>query len=228
MKNNRGRIHSSLYSFIPKKINNRIVIKIYDLLRKLQRLRKNDYNHFSANLRAFERHLPHIRKSHGYINDQHNYTDMYYGKVTVSYSGCGVIAVYNILNCFGTEREMNLAYLIKEFETDGMVLSGRGGTSPLAAYDYFLRHGYNVRFTADINEVQNITADAYIATIYNNKDDISRNIHSIAIVRNENGRFIALNCDCNGTIPEEYESIHELLCHIKNKNAKMICILGID
>ncbi len=45
------------FSFIPRRINNKTIITVYEMLRKLQKLKKGPWQeHLSANQKAFANH----------------------------------------------------------------------------------------------------------------------------------------------------------------------------
>ena len=109
-----------LFSFIPRRINNRTVIAVYELLRRIQKLAKSRWKkNLTLNQINFTNHRNVIFKNHGYIEDQNNYTDMAYGKATMQYSGCEVFAVYNASYSLLKHPVMDLPDLIACFEKDG-------------------------------------------------------------------------------------------------------------
>jgi len=82
---NEIRDSNFIKSFIPKLISNETAINSIDKLKikniKFENLLKNEKN--------YENHKKIIEKNKGFIEDQHNYNDMHYGKKTMDYNGCG-------------------------------------------------------------------------------------------------------------------------------------------
>lgn len=215
-------------SIIPK-INNKVMLMFYEVLRKLHRRPKGDISlTYWQNKNSFVNHLEQIEKQGGYIEDQNNYPDIKYGKKTISFSGCEIIAVYNVIQEIFTEKRYDFAKLIEEFEKDGCVLSGKFGTAPIAMADFFKRRGYATEVSIkekDYKQLEN-DYDSFILTMYNDKHDIRKEIHTVSISKN-GGKYIAHNVYCNGTVTKPYSSINELIDNINNGRAKAISLIGI-
>ncbi len=159
----------------------------------------------------------------GYIENQSEFHDMKYGTMPLSYSGCEIIAVYNALNFFNDT--VSLPSLIKYFESNGAALGGELGTAPMALVYYFINRRYNIVYSyeqEDFDEIANISA-ALILTAYNDKNDITKMIHTICITK-KNGLFTVHNCSQK----PYYENINDLIREIGgNNNGKGILLIGI-
>lgn len=184
----------------------------------------------SENEKAFFNHKESIERNGGYVEDQNRYLDMFYGKMTMSEAGCAVFATYNALCglCGSHSQGMSLSEIIAEYERDGMVLSGRWGTSPKAVRDFFDRQGFKTELVTDEREFDSLAerSESLIFTMYNDKDDISGEIHTVNISK-ERGGYIAHNVHCNGRIVGPYGGISELTAHIDGGRVKGICLIGI-
>lgn len=97
----------------------------------------------------------------------------------ISYSGCEVIATFNVykaLGGWGSPEQM--AGLISAYESHGAALFGEFGTSPRAIERYFRQNGFTVTaaYGEKFNEVDRIggTYQVMIATVYNDKNDITK------------------------------------------------------
>lgn len=208
-------------------VNSKKVLNFYELLRFVHRSPSYCDKNYNHNRKAMLTHLSSIEKAAGYIEDQNNYDDMKYGKVTVAYAGCEIIAVYNALRSIDSLGENIDIFpeLIKRFEKDGCVLSARFGTAPLAIKDYFQENDYENAI--EINEEKYLDMqdqfDTFIYTFFNDKDDVSKEIHTINISKVD-GRYVAHNLTKRMAI---YSSINELTASINNGKAKSISLIGI-
>lgn len=225
----RNRILKWLFAMIPDKIENKTVIRILERLRSVQRRHSGDYSaHFMLNQQRLQKHLQEIHKRHGFIEDQNRYTDLMYGDVSMQFSGCEVFAVYNAMKDLHKGTADLLPNMIDSFEKDGMLMHGGLGTSPLALRDYLDRHGCQTVFTTKESMFDSIgrKCSGLILTLYNDRNDISKAIHTIYISK-EHEEYIAHNVYCNGAIVGPYYSVSELLRSINNGKAKGISLIGI-
>ena len=227
-KENNG-FKQMLRAFIPKNISNRVVVNAFSFLRGLQKLNRRNYSvHIEANRESIKNHAEVIRKAQGYIEDQRNYTDILFGKVNMQISGCEIFATYNALHNIHGHSPIELPDMIKEYEKDGMVLSGAFGTAPKAIRDYLKRHGYSTVFTMKVKEFDRVGEenDTLILTMYNNGMNIMDQVHTVCISI-DNGKYTAHNVYCNGTVVGPYSSVTELIANINRGRAKGISLIGI-
>jgi len=220
---------TNIYSLIPEKINNGVVVFFFELLRKLQiPIKKISKNNLRINKDNILKHIDVIDKHGGYIEDQNNYTDMKYGKRTIQYSGCEIIAVYNAVYSLAGKHAFYLEDLIKIFEKNGMLLTGRLGTSPKALNSFLTQNGFDTKFTTKESEFEAISSESssIILTFYNDRKDIRNQVHTVCITK-ENSSYTAHNVYCNGTILGPYSSITDLIRAINNGKAKSISLIGV-
>lgn len=229
-KNNRkNRITQIVYAWIPNRIDNHVVVSVLELMRKVQRLFHKD---FSVNLKYneenFKRHIEIIQKNHGYIEDQNNYADMKYGKVTMKYAGCEIFATYNAVFSLTGKHEMSLARMIFDYEKDGAVLSGKFGTAPKAISDYLTRLGFITYFSTDEEEFDKIGReyDSLILTMYNDRNAILKEVHTINISK-DCETYTAHNVYCNGNVIGPFACVSEVIKNINGGKAKGISLIGI-
>jgi hypothetical protein len=216
------------YSFLQKNVSNKAFIKAAEAFRKLTP--KEYPNNLQQNIKAFPNHSSTIKKNNGYIEDQSQYTDMVYGIQTISQSGCNLIAVYNALYDLTEEENINFPEIIDYFEQDGngIILYGYFGTAPQAAEEYFRKLGFKTQSSTEKEDYLNIqnSCDAFILTIYNNVDDITRSLHTLSISK-RNGKFWVHNNGGYGHLIE-YNSILDILEKINNGKSKDIMLIGIQ
>jgi hypothetical protein len=177
---------------------------------------------------AFRNHLDRIRQDGGFIEDQRNYTDMHYGRVSMAYAGCEIIAVFNALSHL-TGRLPRLDRLIAAFLKSGVSFNGRFGTSPLAIVRFLRRAGFNAEpaFSRASMEELSRRAGALILTYYNDGDDIGAMVHTVFISR-ENDLFTAHNARPEGVPGPRAGTFSEMLAGLSGGKAREILLIGIE
>lgn len=191
-------------AFIPRHIANRTVLAVYDILRRFtNQIPENKIlQNISANSAEFKRNIPYyFPKKIKYIENQADWGNIRFGSgksSSMSYSGCGIIAVYNALAALRCAVSADsMVELISHFERDGAAMNGNFGTAPSAMYDYFIRNGFKAVFTRDnntdtINKIGE-NYDAVIVTAYNNQTDITEMIHTVCITKREDSGYVIHN-----------------------------------
>ena len=149
---------------------------------------------------------------------------MRYGTQTVQYSGCEIIAVFNVLRSFG--KAPDLAGLIRSFEEDGCIFGAEFGTSPKSAVDFFLRNGFKAEASYKEQDFAAIAerAGAMILTAYNDSLDIMKMAHTICITKEADGYR-----PHNSANNKSYKDIIELVREIDGgQRGKGIFLVGIE
>jgi hypothetical protein len=184
------------------------------------------YDNLSKNEKNYENHKKMIEKN-GFIEDQNNYKDMYYGKKTMDYNGCGINTAFNAMNDLTGKHIMSLPLMIDDFENDGIVMMGIFGTSPNSIKNFFIRQGFETISTTKEEEFDKIGEDfdSFILTFYNDGLNIFNQVH-VANISKINGKF---NIHNNGTNCHKnlYNSISDLIFKSSNGKAKGIMLIGI-
>lgn len=222
------KIKESIFGFIPRHIKSDQVIAFFEWLRKRQRRRNISYQeHYEQNVKNWKNHKNALKRNHGFIEDQQAWEDLSYGSCKLSYNGCEVLAVYNACHALGMEA-INLCDLIAAFEADGMVYSGKFGTSPVALADYFEKNGYSVCFSVEEGNFENLAIDAkcVILTFYNDRRDIKRQVHTVALTE-EHGCFLAHNVYGNGLVLGPFSCIEDFMRQANQGFGKTIALIGI-
>ena len=218
-----------IYRFIPQRLGNRTLLRAWELLRIWNRLRKKDFSANRAkNEEAFIRHEEVIRRNNGYVEDQNRYRDMAYGKTDMAYAGCEIFAVYNAVHSVLGRQLMPLPEMIGEFEKDGMTLAGKFGTTPRAVSDFLQRQGFETELVTGEEQFEELgqRSRSLILTLYNNKNDIRGEVHTVNITKESEG-YVAHNVHCNGRVEGPFESIREMMKKINGGQSKAICLIGI-
>ncbi|MBO4809712.1 MAG: hypothetical protein J5537_11790 [Lachnospiraceae bacterium] len=213
-----------ILAFIPKHISNKTILGFMEFLRRIAHISKRKIrDHLKKNEAIFQ-----SNGTEGFIENQNDLKDVSYGKKNLAFSGCEIIAAYNALVKLGGVSNFSLPKLISEFEKDGMVFGGRFGTSPVAILHFFLKNGYKCDFAHEESAIRRIESkyDSFIVTIYNDRNNIKRQIHTININREMSG-LVAHNVYGNGAPMGPFPSFEVLLGSINQGKSKMICIFGI-
>lgn len=228
---NRKELLVKACSSIPGKVSNKLVLHVFELMRKHQKLQKNDFRDaIRKNQAAFKNHAESIQKAKGYIEDQNRYEDMSYGKSTMKFSGCEIFATFNAMFTLNGKHEIDLPLLINEYEKDGMVLSGKFGTSPKAISDLLTRKGYKTVMTSEEKEFDSLGNKyaSFILTMYNNIEDIRDEVHTIHISKDAKGQFSGHNVYCNGKVVGPAKSISSLISMFNGGKSKGICLIAVS
>jgi len=216
-----------IFKTIPGKLKNKTIVGAIDRLRKIEKLiRRNFTQNDISNVQAYRKRIaekPDFRTA--LIERQADFTDMSLGKSTLDYSGCEVIAVYNLLLKYsGGELKVELPDLIEIFEKDGILHAGRFGVSPRSIRDYFRGRGVEVNYTEEEGDFDLLGSfcDHFILTVMNDRDDIFRQVHTFYISK-EGGRLIAHNAG----LRMRYYSISEIIGALKGGKAKGLCLIAV-
>lgn len=226
----KTKLFKKICGLIPNRIDNATVVNILDLMRRQQKIIKKDFTaHLKANEDAFRKHTAVIAQNKGFVEDQNSYTDMAYGNATMQYSGCEIFATYNAIHSILGRQSMTLAKMISEYEKDGMVLSGKFGTAPKAVKDFLDKHGFKTDMTTNEADFENFGKQfqSLILTMYNDKDDISKEVHTVNISK-EDGKFVAHNVYCNGKVVGPNATIKELIANMNGGKVKGISLIGVS
>lgn len=230
-----------LASFIPRYISNRIVVRLYQVLswiRVPRSVREKNYVYNLKQLREMDRELwinPSVC-----IENQTQWEDIRFGAGrhhNMCYSGCEIIAVFNARKrLYGSMTPEELADLIRRFEAKGAALRGEFGTSPLALMRYFKSCGMEVLISygkqRSVEDIERESA-VMIATVYNDGNDITKQIHTVCITRDINGGYVLHNAYCRdktGRYTESisYPTLKEAITHISGYGAKLLYLIGIN
>lgn len=179
----------------------------------------------------------------GFIDNQDALDEMYYGvdggSLSASYNSCEIIALYNALYAVNggvTDPKYDFPELIAQIEGRGACLNGIFGTSPIIIEDYIEDEGYDYKTlegddARDEEKLDDLQSeyDAYIVTVYNNEDKITKMIHTMCITKvvvDGEMKYILRNDFEDDTIP--YDSIYDCLEAYNYGDSKTICIIGIN
>ena len=235
-----GRVKNFFVSFIPKHVSNHMLLRIYHFTSLVPVPRKIRNQNYESN-------LVQLRNTHwdvwsvpsAYIENQSEWGSIMYGAGkhhNMSYSGCEVIATFNAWKALtGTGSPESMAELIREYEKRGAALRGEFGTSPLAIEAYFRKQGLQVTATVKGDAASLETVDrqsrVLIAVAYNNANDITQQVHTICITKEERGYILhnAYRKDKSGNYiaSAPYATLSDAISKMSGDEAKLIYLIGI-
>lgn len=165
-------------------------------------------------------------------------------KLCAADNSCEVIATYNALHYLNDGRyveKYDFPELISSFERDGITMGGYFGTSPVSIKNYFDSEGYKTAMYQN-NSIENNFSqlekgyDTYILTIINNENNISNEVHTMCITK-ENGKYIVHNDFSNGDAEgadndknvgwTQYESLQDVVDGYNQGNGNLISIIEV-
>lgn len=230
-----------IVSFIPMHVSNRALLIIYRLLAAFGVPRFIRRNHLRENCIRLEQtgwdfwHVP-----DAYIENQSEWKKVRFGvgrHLSMSYAGCEIIATYNARKALGELlSEKHMAELIEGYEARGAAIGGVFGVAPTAIAVYFRKNGFAVETAdgADGRAVAGIARNhrVMIATAYNDRNDITAQIHTVCITKNREGKFVlhnAYHMDEKGRFCESrpYDTLQDAVAHLSRREPKLIYLIGI-
>lgn len=233
--------NSFLVSFIPKHVSNRISLRVYQILALIPVPRKTRENNYNSNIVELKKtNWDFWTVPTALIENQNEWEKIMFGAGphhNMRYSGCEIMATFNaqkVLTKAGSPESM--AALIREYEAKGAARRGEFGVSPRAIKAYFRKHGFSVVTTDRDDDKSLKTVDSQsrvlIATVYNDANDITRQIHTVCITKEAGNGYVLHNAyrrDNNGTYiaSAPYTSLSDAIRHISRYGAKLIYLIGI-
>lgn len=230
-----------LKAFIPQHLSNARLLDILDICTHFKISQRKARANHRANADTVTKALAsgrsfHVRGEH--IENQSQWKQVRFGRYTMDYSGCEIIATYNALLSLGEALpEQGIADLIGAYEKKGAVLWGGWGVAPRAIYRYLKEKGYDTAMTTstapqDINRMGEEHSTAII-TVYNDARDITKQIHTMNVSKTHEGAFVLHNCyrrdrDGSYAMGMPQASLWEAIKSVHGGAAMPICVIGIN
>ncbi len=236
-------------AFIPQHLSNAALLNILDICTHFKISQRKGNANRRANAEAFAEISTEVSTegfSSGrsfyargkYIENQPQWKQVRFGRYTMDYSGCEIIAAWNALLSLGeTLPEQGITDLIGACKKKGAVLWGGWGVAPRAIYRYFKEKGYDAALTVstapeDINRMGEEYATA-ILTVYNDARDITKQIHTMNVSKTDKQAFVLHNCyrrDRDGSyiMGTPHASLWEAIKSLHGGAARPICVIGIN
>lgn len=230
-----------IVAFIPRYVSNRVLLGCYRLLALIGVPRFVRRRHIRENSKRLENTSWNVWQGKDVlIENQSEWADIRFGvgrRQSMGYAGCEIIATYNARKALGDLlTKSDMAELIDAFEARGAALWGAFGVAPTAIRAYFLKKGFAVETAdgADETAVERIAEShrVMIATAYNDRNDITAQIHTVCITKNQEGQFMLHNVyrkDEKGRFRESrpYRTFQEAVSHLSAREAKLIYLIGL-
>ncbi len=234
-------VRNFFVSFIPKHVSNRILLNIYHALTLFKVPRRIREKNYTVNCKQLNREKWDMWNNvSAYIENQNEWKNIRFGTGShhnMSYSGCEVIASYNAWKALkGSGSPEQMAKFILDYETNGAALRGEFGTSPYAIEKYFKKNGFYVTAAyGDDNTAVDAIGNKYkvmIATVYNDRNDITKQVHTVCITVDSKKGYILHNAylvNKSGAYVESapYGTLTDAIRHISRHETKLIYLIGI-
>ena len=215
-------IKQRIAQWIPTHVSPKLVVWVYGVLDRLIYIKRSvRKENRSVNDRVLNSDSSPYKQ--GYIENQSEWKDIRFGRSTMAFSGCEIMAVYNVLYALDKGRGTKLiGELIEEFEKSGAALKGVIGSSPKSIRRHLLKRGIDCSI---VWKEEDIDPDCKlaIATVYNDKKSLYSQIHTITFTKDENG-FRAHNARSR---QKYYPTLREAINGV-GSDPKMICAIQID
>ena len=215
-------IKQKIAQWIPTHVSPKLVVFVYGVLDRLIYIKKSvrKENRLVNDQVLNSDSSPYKQ---GYIENQSEWKNVKFGRSTMAFSGCEIMAVYNVLYALDRGKGTKLiGELIEEFEKSGAALKGMIGSSPKSIRRHLLKHGIK---SSIVWKEEDIDPDCTlaVATVYNDKKTLYSQIHTIAFTKDENG-FRAHNARSR---QKYYPTLREAINGV-GSDPKMICAIQID
>lgn len=228
-------------AFIPKYVSNTVLLTLYRFLAVFGVPRFVRRRHFRENCaRLGNTNWSFLNEQNALIENQSEWENIRFGvgrRQSMAYAGCEIIATYNAGKALGGRMSRRgMAELIEAYEARGAALWGAFGVAPTMITKYFKKNGFMVKTAdgADEAAVAEIACghNVMIATAYNDKNDITAQIHTVCITKKRDGGFVLHNAyqkDEKGRYSESrpYLTFQEAVAHISGREPKLIYLIGL-
>ena len=235
------QIKKFLVSFIPRHVSNRTFLRMYQITALIpvpRKIREKNYNSNIVQLNNIDWDFWTV--SSAYIENQNEWDKIMYGASAhnnMRFSGCEIMATFNAQKALmGTGSPESMARLISKYEAKGAALWGKFGVSPRIIEDYFRKQRIMV-MTTDKGDSESLNmvdsqCQVLIATVYNDANDITKQIHTVCITKDTGKGYVLHNAyrrDKNGTYiaSTPYTTLSDAIDNISRNEAKLIYLIGI-
>lgn len=156
------------------------------------------------------KHNKSIALPDGTINGQGmgEISKLYYGIMPMSWNGCEIIAVYNLLLISGHDI-IPMADIAKEIYPYGSICWGFFGSDPNRLIKFFRSHDITVHHTRDFSAFKSIfKGQRYGIVAFWNGRRMASSLHTVCI-ENRDGKIIVYNRSNRRTQPVPYDTLDE-------------------
>ncbi len=156
----------------------------------------------------------------GPINGQglYPYKEMYYGISHLSFNGCELIALYNVLLEFN--KKTKLSDIIRTFENNnGIWMNGFFGTKPQYLGAYLRKKGLNTKSYYLTKSIDKVVKKGRVFIVVYAKKVKNAGIHTVMVIGKKSGKIDVYNLYNNSSESYSFNSISAL---VSQKGIKMI------
>lgn len=146
-----------------------------------------------------------------------------YGRYTMDYNGCEVLAAYNALLTLGEAAP--LPEVSSWFERRGLFLGGVWGTHVLALPEFFQEHGFSVEAVYKDFDKAFADAPAAVFAFWNDAHRLRRGLHTVALAHAPDGRLAVYNL--HGTDREANREFHSIEEFYRRTGALPVLLVAI-
>ncbi len=224
-------IRKFIVSFIPKKVSDRFVLWVMHVFALKKGLPSSLIeSHLEANRTGWQRYIS-THTDDAFIEHQKDMEDLFYGKrFRASYNACEVIAAYNaLLDLTDHKPDTSFPDLLAGFERGGLVRRGAWGTDMQCICRFFEENGFAVhkltgrQITPDTVQDLECTCRTFIMTAYNDRDDITKMIHTVSVTRGEKRSFAVHNAEDD----KAYGSLLQAVLSFNHQKGRVLHLIGI-
>lgn len=254
-----NELQDALYRFIQEHMHDSSVLGAMALLSMINDITNDVIKKHKGHNNAIWKRKSSTYCKGRYIEYQSLMTDIKYGEqndilsdallggkpIDGSDNTCEVIAAYNALVSLNNGKSLvSFPQLLATFEKSGIMLDGYFGTAPDSIAAYFEAEGYDTSMLvgSGINKKSlakmSKNYDTYIVTVYNDEKNINKQIHTMSITVEKNGKDSAGNTKYKYVLHNDYNPSNDnkvyttledaLNSYSKNNpNFELISVIGI-
>lgn len=159
------------------------------------------------------------------VNGQHRapVAALPYGRYTMDYNGCEVLAAYNALLTLGEAEP--LSEVSSWFERRGLFLGGLWGTHVLAIPEFFQARGFAVEVAYKDFDGAFSGVPAAVFAFWNDAKRLRRGLHTVALAHAPGGRLAVYNL--RGADLEANREFHSIAEFYRRTGALPVLLVAI-
>ncbi len=170
-----------------------------------------------------------------YIEHQDRLTMLRYGGgrgYPISYGGCEMIAVYNLLSYLNDGRipaGFDFPDIIRAFEGNGIALEGAFGASPKGMVRYLKRSGLSPVMSrpGKLMDTSALEGKPFIFTAFNDRRHIWSQVHTMAATPEPDGSVILHNSYETPAGFSRYRDPADVIINYRRGMARAICVISL-
>lgn len=170
-----------------------------------------------------------------FIERQDRLTGLRYGGgrgYPLSYGGCEMIAVYNLISFLNDGRipaGFDLPDIIMAFEKDGVALEGAFGSSPKGMVRYLKKAGLSPLLMKPGQNLDpsSLQGKPFIFTAFNDRKRIKSQVHTMAATPEPEGRVCLHNSHESSEGCSRYRDPADAIINYRRGQGRAICVISL-